>query len=124
MVETNELQIGIGTEEAVTLKPARVKIVSVSIELVGVKNSHKVICVCKHPVAEETIKISAVKYENKSNLEFSGLWINKDSQGLIKKGSALAVFLTKLGCATIEQLKDKEVDTTEDEKKYLVFKAY
>jgi len=124
MAETEELKIPIGTEEAVTLKPAKVKILDVRIEEVGLKNSKKVVCNVKHPDREETIDISSVKYENKGKLDVSGLWFNLDSQGLIRKGSALASFLKALNCPTLEQLKDREVMTAEDDKGYLVFKAY
>jgi hypothetical protein len=124
MVETNELKLGIGNEEAVTLKPTRVKIISLSVEEVGVKKSKKVICLCKHPDNEEPIKISSVKYENKGKLEVSGLWVNKDSKGLIRKGSALAIFLQNQGASIIEQLAGKEVSTATDDKGYLTFKAY
>jgi hypothetical protein len=125
MVETqDELKIGIGNEEAVTLKPSVVKILEVKKDAVGKKLSMKVICLVKHPDTLEPIHISAVKYENKGKLETSGLWVNKDSKGLIRKGSALAVFLNSVGCKSAEDLKDKEIQTCQDEKGYLVFKAY
>jgi len=120
----DELKIGIGNEEAVTLKPAPVKIVSVEVGEFGKKLSKKVTCSVKHPDASEPIHISSVKYESKGKLETSGLWINKDSKGLIRKGSALAVFLNSIGSKTIEELKDKEIQTAQDEKGYLCFKAY
>lgn len=124
MEQQNELQMGIGTEEATSLKPAKVKIGGVKVEEVGTKKAKKLICVCKHPDKAEDIHLSAVKYENKGKLEVSGLWVNKDSQGLIRKGSALAVFLTALGSSNIDSLRGKEVETAMDEKGYLCFKAY
>ena len=124
MENQSELQIEIGTEEAISLKPANVKIVDVEIQEVGEKKSKKVVCTCKHPDAQDPIKISAVKYENKGKLEVSGLWNNKDSKNLIRKGCALAVLMTQLNSKTIEGLKDKEVMTCQDEKGYLCFKAY
>jgi len=119
-----ELKLGIGTEEAVSLKPAKVRIVQVNVEELGAKKAKKVICLCKHPEKEAPIQISAIKYENKGKLDVSGLWINKDSKGLIRKGSALAVFLQNTGSQTIEQINGKDVDTTTDDKGYLVFKGY
>jgi len=125
MAETqDELKIGIGNEEAVTLKPSFVKVVNVTIEEVGAKKSKKVICEVKHPDTQELIHISAVKYENKKSLETSGLWVNLDSKKLIRKGSALAVFLNSVGAKKVEDLKDKEIPTCQDDKGYLVFKAY
>ena len=126
MEETqNELQIGIGNEEAAaTLKPEIVKILSAKIEVVGKKNAKKVVCLCKHPAKEEPISISEVKYEKIGKLETSGLWFNQDSKKLIKKGSALATLMQSLGCQTIEALVGKDVATTTDDKGYLCFKAY
>lgn len=126
MATNEELQLKIGTEEAVSLKPAKVKILEVSIEEVGVKKAKKVVCLVKHPEASENIRISAVKYENKAKgkLETAGLWINKDSKALIRKGSALAVFMGLLNASIIGELANREVETVTDEKGYLCFKAY
>ena len=125
MAETqDELNLGIGNEEAVTLKPVVVEVISVSIEEFGKKLSKKVVCEVKHPDASETIKISGVKYENKGKLDTSGLWVNKDSKGLIRKGSALAVFLNSIGAKTIEEVKGMKIATAQDDKGYLVFKSY
>jgi len=120
----DELKLEIGTEEAVTLKPTNVKIVKVEIGEFGPKKSKKVVCYAKHPDLEEPILISSVKYEVKGKLETTGLWLNKDSKGLIRKGSALALFLQNQGCKTIEELNGKEIATTTDENGYLVFKGY
>jgi hypothetical protein len=120
----DELKIGIGNEEAVTLKPTIVKVLSVEVGTFGNKNSKKVVCEVKHPDSEQPIKISSVKYESKKNLETSGLWVNKDSKGLIRKGSALAVFLNSIGAKSIEEVKGKEIQTAQDDKGYLCFKAY
>lgn len=124
MEAQNELKIGIGNEEATTLKPSNVKILDVIVSELGVKKSKKVVCKCKHPDKEETINISALKYEHNGKLEVSGLWVNKDSKGLIRKGSALAVFLQGNGANIISDLIGKDVQTTTDEKGYLCFKAY
>lgn len=125
MEETqNELNLGIGTKELTTLKPARVKIESVKIEAVGDKGNKKVVCLCKHPEKEEPINISAVKFEKKDKLEFVGLWVNRDEDKLVRKGSALAVLMNFLNAKTIIELEQKEIDTIEDEKGYLCFKAY
>ena len=122
MEEQNELKLKIGNEEAVTLKPGKVKILNISAEEIG--KGKKVICESKHPDNEEPIKISAIKYEKKGKLERSGTWLNLDSKGLIRKGSALAVLLSFLKCQTPEELKDKEIETVQDEAGYLVFKCY
>ena len=124
MESQNELETGIGSKEATTLKPAQVRIVDVRIVEVGEKRNKKIVCDVKHPDKEETIKISAVKYEHNGRLEEVGLWFNKDEDKLVTKGSALAVFMNFLNVTTIKDLKDKEVLTAEGEKGYLCFKAY
>jgi hypothetical protein len=125
MEETqNELQIGVGTEEAITLKPGKVKILKVEVGEFGVKKAKKVVCHCKHQDSEVPIKISSAKFERKGKLEVSGLWVNKDSKGLIKKGSCLAVTMQSLGAPSIIGLEGKEPETVNDESGYLVIKAY
>ena len=119
-----ELRIGIGNEEAVTLKPETVKVINVRIEEVGTKKAKKLVCSVKHSAKQEPISISSVKYENKGKLETAGLWVNLDAKGLIRKGSALATFLQYAGCKTPEDLILKDLQTTTDEKNYLCFKAY
>ena len=124
MENQEELKIGIGDEEVQRLQPEDVKIENVRIEEVGSKGAKKLVCEVLHPAAEGTINISEVKYENNGQLKESGLWLNKDSQGLIRKGSALAVLLTFKNSANISELKDKVVSTALDSKGYLCFKCY
>jgi len=122
--ETNETKIGIGNEEFITLKAAPVLLKSINIETKGDKGSKIAVFLCKHPEKDELIHISRVKYENKGVLETVGLWINKDTKGLIRKGSALAVFLQFNNGKRIDDLLNKVIMTTTYEKGYLCFKAY
>jgi len=129
MTENNttleQLKIGIGNEEAEKkLQPGKVKILGGKTEEVGEKKSQKLILLCKHPDKEEPISISSVKFEKKGKLETSGLWMNLDSKGLIKKNSAVAIFMQKAGVITIDLLIGKELETAIDESGYLCFKAY
>lgn len=124
MEEQDILKTEIGDKEAVTLKPAIVKIVKVEIQEVGEKKNKKLVCSVKHPDREETINISSVKYESKGKLDTVGLWVNLDEDKKLRKGTALAVLLNYINVGTMHGLIDKEVQTTEDEKGYLCFKAY
>lgn len=125
MVEIDEkLKIGIGDEEAITLKPAIVKILSISIDVVGEKKSEKVVFKCLHPESKEPINISSVKWENKGKLEVSGTWLNLDSKKQIRKGSALASFMNLYTVKNLNEFLEKNVPTLQDEKGYLVFKGY
>lgn len=123
----NEMETEIGTKEAVALEAAKVKIMNVELEPIK-KNEKiigkKVVCVSKHPAKEEAIAISSVKFEKGNQIKTSGLWLNKDEDNKIQKGSALAIFMNKVGVKTIKELEGKEVDTTLDDKNYLCFKAY
>lgn len=125
MVEIqDELNLKVGNKEVVTLKPGVVKVVDVKVEELGSKKAKKVICLCKHPNAEEPIQISGIKYEKKEKLVTTGLWVNKDDEGNIQKGCALAVFLNLCGVETPAELKEKELTTVSDDSGYLIFKAY
>lgn len=118
-----ELQIGLGTEQQsnASLKPAKVKIVSVSVEPTA--KAKKVVFVVKHPDKEETIKLSSVAYLDGREVKIVGTWLNLDSKGLIQKGSGLYVLLSRLNVGNIQEAIGKDLDTELDEK-YLCFKAY
>ena len=123
MSEQAELKIGIGTQESekTFLKPAKVKIVSAKIE--DTKKAKKVVFQVRHPEKEETIGLSAVSYLQDRSVKVSGTWLNLDKEGKLQKGSALVVFLQKIGANTIEEAAGKECETELDGQ-YLVFKAY
>jgi hypothetical protein len=124
MAEQKELETGIGDEEAIALKPAVVRIEDVKVEPVGEKKLLKAIFYSKHPDSQDLIPISGVKYESKGKLQITGTFYNKDKKDMIRKGSALAVFMQTFGCETLLEFKGKEIPTIQDEKGYLVFKAY
>ena len=124
MEEQDILNLETGTKEVTTLSPKVVKIVKASIETVGEKGTKKAVFEVKHPDKEETVKISAVKYEQKGKLTVSGTWVNLDDDGLLRKGSALANLKDFLGVKTLKEVEGKEMNTAEDEKGYLCFKAY
>ncbi|HDZ61017.1 MAG TPA: hypothetical protein ENH46_04895 [Candidatus Pacearchaeota archaeon] len=124
METQNELELPIGTKETESLKPVDVKIESVKIQEVGDKGSKKVIFTVKHPDREETIEISAVKYEKNKGLIVSGLWFNLDEDEKIKKGSALALCMGFFKVENLKGFEGLEIPTTEDERGYLCIKSY
>jgi len=81
---------------------------------------------CKHPGREEVISLSKVKMIKADKIEVSGLWVNKDNEGNLQKGSVLADFLIFMGVKTIGELKGTEVDTvySDAENKFLAIKGY
>ena len=129
MEEGNELELGIGTKEPVTLKPGKVLIRDVVLER-DIKNKKgeivgdKVGFYCKHPDKEEVVIISGIKHEVAGKLKAAGAWLSKDEDGLLQKRSALASLLRKYEVTTPKEMNDKEVETVEDDKGYLCIKAY
>ena len=125
METQNELELEIGNIEIErqTLKPTKVMIVKVEIVDVEKAKSKKVNVEVKHPDKEETINLSSVAYLDGKQVVNKGLWFNKDKEGNIQKGSALAIFLNSVGVKTLKELEGKEVNTDLDGK-YLCFKAY
>ncbi len=119
------LNLETGTKEAEKLSPKPVKIEKIEIEAVGDKGNKKAVFTVKHPDREETINVSSVKYEKKgSALAFSGTWINLDEEDKLRKGSALANFIAFKNVKVLNDMVGQEVETVEDEKGYLCFKAY
>lgn len=125
MEEQEELTTEVGTTESEKqiLQPKRVKIVSVKLLSIEKAKSKKVACEVKHPDKEETFQMSSVAYLEGKQVVTKGLWFNKDKEGKIQKGSALAVFLSKTDSKSVSSLVGKEVDTELDGN-YLTFKAY
>ena len=124
MEEQEILNNETGTKETTAIKPAKVKIVKVAVEEVGEKGNKKLVCEVKHPDKEDTIKISAVKFEAVGKLKSSGLWVNLDEENKIRKGSALAVLMAFVEAKKPVELEGKEVNTTQEDNGYLCFKAY
>lgn len=122
--EQNELELGIGDKEAISLKPAKVKIMEARIETIEKAKSDKVVLSIKHPDKEELINISSVKFIKGSQVTESGTWLNKDEDKKIRKGSALACLLIKAGANTIKELEGKELESELDKNGYLCLKAY
>jgi len=123
---TNDLEIGIGNKETISLEPKKVQVKKAEIEEVGEKKNKIVYLHCKHPDKDETIKISKVKYEKAGKLQVSSLWVNKDEDDKLRKGSAVAVLLDSAKVDNIKSLEGKEFDTVKEseDSNYLALKAY
>ena len=124
MEEQEILNAETGDKEAQKLQPKNVKVLNVKIVEVGSKKLQKCVCEVKHPDQEDLISISSVRYEIKGKLKTGGLWVKLDEDKKITKGSALAIFKEKNSVKALSELKDKEIETIEDENGYLCFKAY
>lgn len=132
----DKLNKGIGTKEAEKLQAKPVEVLSVRIEepkkkdgseikmKTGDKISDKVILGCKHPDKEEVIFLSGVRYEKDNSIKTSALWYNEDEEGLIRKTSALAICMKFFNVTTLMGFTGKTINTTLDERGYLVIKAY
>ena len=125
METQQELNRPIGTiepEKREVLEPKKVKILSVRLRTS--KKGDVLECESKHPDKEESIKISSVSILKDKQVKTSGLWFTMDKEENIQKGSALAVFLQKVGVSTPKELEGKEIETELDDAKWLCFKAY
>lgn len=127
----DELQTGIGTKEAITLKALNVVIKEAKIEEVGTNKAKKVVFSCMHPESPDLIKISQAKIERKGKLEVNGLWFNLENSkepasdtNQLQKSSALAIYLQANGARNVAGMIGKSVPTVMDEKGYLAFKGY
>ena len=126
MENQEKLNLEIGNVEAEKLEAKPVKIESIDIRPVqfGEKENEKVVFTVKHPNKEETIQISSVKHEVNNTLKEQGIWLSKDKEGKIQKGSAFANLLRYWKINKPSEAIGKEVDTIIDSKGYLAFKAY
>jgi len=121
----------VGDIEAERLKPGKVMVDSVSIQLQMKKGTDKPVgklahVMCKHPDREELIKITKVLFrrDEKDSVKESGLWMNYDKEGNIQKDSSVAVLINHNKVSTLRELEKKMLDTELNEAGYLCFKAY
>ena len=127
---TDYSKIGVGTKENQKLKPAKVKILGVSIQTNkkdGTELKSPIAHIlCKHPDREETVELTKIKFEKNGKLEVVTLWVSLDDEGKFSKSSALAELLRFTKSETLNDLTGKEVDTMEQSKEdtYLCIKAY
>lgn len=123
MEKQEELKIGIGTieSEKTILPPKKVKIVGANVE--DTAKAKKVVFLVKHLDKEEPIKISSVAHIVQDKVKITGTWLNLDKEGKLQKGSALVIFLQRIGASTVEDAIGKEVETKRDGD-YLCFQAY
>ena len=121
-----EKEIGTLEPESKTLKPRKVKIVTIDIVDVGKDNkkNKKIVCQVEHPdYSDGTISLSSANILIDKNVKNVGLWYNLDKEEKIQKGSALALFLNYTNSTKLSDLVGKEVDT-QLEGRFLCFKAY
>jgi len=113
-----------------TVKPAKVKIVSVVIKEKNKEGKTMDTPLAqffvKHPEKEELLIISKVKYIDGDKAVSKGFWVQTDDEGNFFKGSAIDLILKVLGVETLSDTYGKEIDTVEEskDKPYLCLKAY
>ena len=113
-----------------TVKPAKVKIVSVVVKDKN-KDDKKMDTpllqfMVKHPEKDDLISITKVKYIDGEKALVKGFWVQKDEEGNFFKGSTIDLILKKLNCETLADTYGLEIDTIEESKDspYLCLKAY
>lgn len=127
------LGLGIGTKETTSLKPAKVKIVSVTIKDKTKEGKEMKVPLaeinCKHPDKEELIQLTKIKIERNGKLEVVSTWVQIDEEDGVEKivkSSALARLMTFLKVSALADIYGKEIDAVEQSKEdtYLCLKAY
>lgn len=129
MTEANLKTIGIGTKEAVKLKPKKCKVEAAEIKLVEKAKANKAVFFLAHPdKPDEQIAISAtfILREKKGSKEIKSFatWVNLDEDNLLQKDSPLAILLKHYGASNVMEMVGKEVDTDTDADGYLSIKSY
>jgi len=134
MTEDNQsiLDVGIGTKEPVTLKPAKVAVQNVRVEPKKKLDSDKIvgeliILQCKHPNREELIELSNAKVLGANDkIKLSALWFNKDDDGKLAKKSTASQVLRHYNVSNYGELVGKEIDTVvqSESNTFLCIKAY
>jgi hypothetical protein len=113
-----------------TVKPAKVKIVSVVVKTKD-KNDKQMTTpllqfMVKHPSKEELLNISKIKYLDGDKLVAQSFWAKKDENENFFKGSSVDKLLSVLKVSSLAETYGLEIDTVEEGKdsQYLCLKAY
>ncbi len=131
--QKNLLKLEIGEKDREILKPAKVKIVNITIK--DKTNDGKEMKTplaeinCKHPDMDDLISMTKIKLIKNEKVQVVSTWIQtneEDGKQKISKSSALASLLKFLNAKTLEDLYGKEVETVKqsEENSYLCIKAY
>lgn len=114
----------IGTKEVKKLEAKDVTVVSAEIVEKGEKKTQLLVLSVKHPDQAEHLELSKIQLIDGKIIKTVGLWVSLDEDGNIQKNSAIAKFMSYYKMASLMELKDKILQTTFDEKNYLVIKGY
>jgi len=132
-METEDImKSGIGNldKESNALKPAKVVITDVLVK--DTKKNGETMDVpliefmVKHPENTEPLKISKVKQLVNDKVSCNSTWLTFDADKNIQKDMPLSRLMNFLGATTLEELKNKEIDTVEesDSVHFLALKSY
>jgi hypothetical protein len=128
--EEQLLNLGIGSAEPSKTKLTAKDVLVMEVAIAPVKGSQgrpdwkKVVLSVKHPDKEELISISQVKIEKDKQIKISAMAVDLDQDGKLAKWGALAQTLKFYNIDGIAKLKGMNLKTAEDDKGYLVIKAY
>ena len=118
-----------GIIEKEKLKPMEVMVQGVRVDdksTEAKKVSPLLVLICKHPSKDEVIEFTKIKIMRDDVAKVVGLWIDKDSEGNIQKGSALYILLELAKAETPNDLIGKNIPTIQQSKDspYLCLKGY
>jgi len=84
----------------------------------------KLVLKIKHPINNNVVDISGVKYVIGDKIKETGLWINIDKEGKISYRSALANMMRHYKVNAICNMLNVVIETVVGENGYLIVKAY
>jgi len=114
----------IGNKDPKKLEAKKVQVVHAEIVEKGEKKNKLLVLSVKHPDQEDLLDLTKIQFIDGKNVKTVGLWVSLDEDDNIQKGSALAKLMNFYKLESLMQLKDLELNTTFDEKGYLVIKGY
>lgn len=89
MEQQDLLNTKVGTKELPKLEAKDITVLGVKVEEKGEKKNPIFVLMCKHPDKPEPIDMTKIKVLRNDKAKVIGLWVQKDTDGNIQKGSAM-----------------------------------
>ncbi len=126
MEQQDILNSTVGDKEIPKLEAKDIEVHGVKVEEKGEKKNPLFVLMCKHPDKTELIEMTKIKVLRSDKAKVIGLWVQKDTDGKIQKGSAMHEVLKLAGVETPSELTGKKLPTIyqAEEGSFLCLKGY
>ena len=116
----------IGNIDIPKLEAKEIEIQGMKVEEKGDKKQEILVLLCKHPDKDSIIEFTKIKVLRSDKAKVVGLWVQKDKEGNVQKGSALHELMKIAKVETLSELEGKKLMTTyqAEEGSYLCLKGY